>query len=150
MLRLTEKFRLSLFCVLAFGLVHCGGGFDSSTPVGHSVVLDKTVVTDVTLENDADNDGVYVTCDSDDGDATNTSLLEGCDADGDGYVDTACTTYADDDGVFSEEQRLEIGVNCDLCPGSSLEQTDDNQDGVGDSCNPDISGADIDINAPIS
>jgi hypothetical protein len=104
------------------------------------------------MDNDCDDDGVYTSCDDDDGDDTNIAIKDGCDGDADGFVDVYCVDEdlsrdLNGDELISADER---DVNCDTCPGTSDPlQTDSDEDGYGDACG--IS-ADINISdeAPIT
>lgn len=98
-------------------------------------------------ENDCDGDGVFTSCDQDDGDATEKSVKSACDEDEDGYVDLACTAYdmardTNGDGTITIDER---DVNCDVCTDEyDPDQTDSDDDGVGDACDfvPDVTATD--------
>lgn len=124
---------LIIFSSLAFLGAACGS-VDSERD-GQSVGTANAL--SCAIENDCDEDGVFAICDEDDNDPESAEILADCDEDEDGFVDTACTVFddVDGDGFFGDAERLEYGVNCDVCPGmTDPEQEDEDGDGVGDIC----------------
>ncbi|EKD50019.1 MAG: hypothetical protein ACD_62C00680G0007 [uncultured bacterium] len=119
-----------VFCLLA--LSACSGASDSYVDDGGDSV--EVPALTCSYDNDCDGDGLYTTCDTDDGDAEIVAIKEGCDEDGDGFVDTSCAAYSDDngDGFITADER---DINCDVCAGiADPDQTDSNDDGIGDAC----------------
>ncbi len=118
--------------VLAIMVCACSGSDqDYLDDDGENIIISELVCS---VDNDCDGDGLYTSCDDDDGDADNVTIKDGCDDDGDGFVDTNCYSYADEngDGFVTADER---DVNCDVCVGTyDPEQIDSNDDGIGDEC----------------
>jgi len=130
--------KFTFLLAVLFGLSACGsageGGLDDISGLSN--------VVSCADEDDCDEDGVDSLCDEDDLDSEVTEIVLDCDEDEDGFVDTACSALedVDDDGFFGEAERLEYGVNCDVCPGmTDPEQEDADGDGVGELCAIEVS-----------
>jgi hypothetical protein len=116
---------------------------DCNDTINPDVNTNPATSTDVSAnascvaDNDCDGDGVFTSCDADDGDANNIKVKEACDEDMDGYVDLSCAAYEgardiNDDGKISGNER---DVNCDVCVGEyDPEQSDADENGIGDAC----------------
>lgn len=131
-----SKFLLLLTILIGFSA--CGSAGEGE----HDGVSGLSQVVACTNEDDCDEDGVDSLCDEDDLDSEVIEIVVDCDEDEDGFVDTACSALedVDDDGFFGEAERLEYGVNCDVCPGmTDPEQEDADGDGVGDLCAIEVS-----------
>lgn len=130
--------KLFLLLTILFGFSACGSAGEGA----RDDVSGLSNVVSCANEEDCDEDGVDSLCDEDDLDSGVTEIVMDCDEDEDGFVDTACSALedVDDDGFFGEAERLEYGVNCDVCPGmTDPEQEDADGDGVGDLCAIEVS-----------
>ncbi len=142
---MKQNITISFLFLTTLAVLSCGGGTSEETDL-------PTLGNECLLDNDCDGDGLYTSCDDDDGDANNAAIKNGCDTDLDGYVDIYCTAYemqrdVNLDGLITEDER---DINCDTCPPGDPtssydpEQLDSDFDGIGDECSID---ANINIGA---
>jgi hypothetical protein len=145
---LFHKISFPIFILFLAGVfVGCGSPAAGGDDSGQTVIVATLTCAS---EADCDGDGVWNPCDQDDGDAATLDITATCDEDEDGFVDTACTSLDDGDGLVSDDERNAMGVNCDVCPDiTNVDQTDSDQDGVGDDCiaAQDAFAPDIGLNA---
>lgn len=112
----------------------CGTGGETVGDVSLELVNRGLECADV---DDCDGDGVFGACDVNDGDENMVMIRSVCDGDNDGFVDTPCTLFVAEtaEGLFTQNDREEVGINCDVCPDIfNPEQIDADEDGVGDDC----------------